>query len=90
MHHMHPMNRLNSGIKNRVNFLVSTIFLIQKVGTDSVNRADSGDIQIFIKFPGNPILKFLLEFCFILQITHYDFVITTVMLIYISRATFRF
>ena len=48
------------------------IFLFQKLGTDSVNHADSGDTKILNRFLGNPILKFLLEFwnfvgCFFLR-----------------------
>ena len=49
--------RLNSGIKSRNNFFVWAIFLIQKVGTNSVIYADSGDIKILVQFPGNSILK---------------------------------
>ena len=51
------MHRLNSGIKNRNNFFVWAIFLIQKVGTNSVIYVDCGDIKILIEFPGNSILK---------------------------------
>ena len=42
------MDRLNSGIKNRNNFFAWAIFLIQKVGTNSVIYADSGDIKILV------------------------------------------
>ena len=41
-----PISRLNSGIKNRNNFFVWEFFSIQKIGTDSVNQADFGDIRI--------------------------------------------
>ena len=51
--------RLNSGIKNRDNFFALAIFLIQKVGTNSVICADSGDIKISVQFPGNSFLKIL-------------------------------
>ena len=54
--------RLNSGIKNRNNFFAWAIFLIQKVGTNSVIYADSGDIKILVPFSGNTILKILQNF----------------------------
>ena len=54
--------RLNSRIRNRDNFFVWAIFLFQKIGNDSVNLADSGDIQFLVQFPGNSILKILLNF----------------------------
>ena len=54
--------RLNSGIKNLNNFFALAIFLIQKIGTNSVIYADSGDIKIFVPFPGNSILKILQNF----------------------------
>ena len=38
------MDRLNSGIKNRHNFFLISIFLVQKVESDSVNLSDSGNI----------------------------------------------
>ena len=53
------MCRLNSGIKNRNNFFAWTIFLIQKIGTNSVIYADSGDIKTSVEFPGNSFLKIL-------------------------------
>ena len=56
------MFRLNSGIKNRHNFFVWAIFLFEKLGTDSVNYADSRDIKILIWFPGKSILKFAIIF----------------------------
>ena len=31
--------------------------------SDSVRDAESHDIKILIKFPGNPILEILIEFC---------------------------
>ena len=43
---MFSIGRLNSGIRNRYNFVMWAIFLIQKLGTDSVNHADSGDTKI--------------------------------------------
>ena len=55
------ISRLNSGIKNRHNFFVWAIFLFEKLGTDSVNYADSGDIKILIQFPGNSDLKISLR-----------------------------
>ena len=42
------ITRLNSGIKNRNNFFAWAIFLIQKVGTNSVIYANSGDINDFV------------------------------------------
>ena len=48
------MRRLNSGN----NFFVWTFFSFQKLGNDSVNCADSGDINILVQFPGNSILRF--------------------------------
>ena len=86
------INRLNSGIKNRHNFFLWAIFLFQKIGTDSVNQADSGDIKFFVQFPGNSILKTSLRFwnyvgcghmrgCFILKITQCVYLFTLVILI---------
>ena len=57
-----PMHRLNSGIRNRHNFFLWPIYLFQKVVTDSVNHADSGDIKVFVQFPGNSISKILQNF----------------------------
>ena len=54
--------RLNSRIGNRHNYFRRAIFLFPKIENDSVNHADSGDIKIFIRFPGNSSLKFLLIF----------------------------
>ena len=56
------IGRLNSGIKNRNNFFAWAIFLIQKVGTNSVIYADSGDINILAQFPRNSILKIFQNF----------------------------
>ena len=56
------ITRLNAGIRNRHNFFLSPIFLFQKIGFDSVNHTDSENMNIFGQFPGNPILKFLLNF----------------------------
>ena len=56
------IDRLNSGTKNRNNFFVWAIFLIQKVGINSVIYADSGDIKILVRFPGNSILKIFQNF----------------------------
>ena len=56
------MYRLNSEIKNRNNVFVWAFFTFQKIGTNSVNQADSGDIKVFLQFPGNSILKFLLNY----------------------------
>ena len=62
----YSMIRLNSGIKNRHNFFLWAItygrFLYQKVVADSASPADSGDIKVFIQFPGNSILKISLRF----------------------------
>ena len=71
---------MNSRIRNRNNFFVWATFLFQKIENDSVNRADSGDIQFLVQFPGNWILKSLQNFwkcvggayrrrCFFLKIT---------------------
>ena len=38
------------------------IFLFLKIGNESVNHADSGDIKIFVQFPENSILKFSKNF----------------------------
>ena len=54
--------RLNSGIKNRNKFFAWAIFLIQKVGTNSVIYADSGDIKTLVQFPENSILEILQNF----------------------------
>ena len=54
--------RLNSGIRTQHNFSVWAIFLFQKLATDSVNCADSGDIKLLVWFPGNSILKFSIIF----------------------------
>ena len=70
-----------SGFKTGLIFCVGDFANSKKNGTDSVNYAGTKDIQIWIKFPGNPILKFLLEFwifvgeihmrrCFIFKITY--------------------
>ena len=61
-HSWQLMTRLNSGIRNRHNFFVWAIFLIEKLGTDSVNYADSGNIKILVWFPGKSILKFAIIF----------------------------
>lgn len=84
---------------DRDNFLCERFFLFYEIKTDSVNKADSRDTKLLIEFPWNPILNFLLEFwncvgstqmrrCFVFQITHCDFLITPVILVYISGATF--
>ena len=39
------LDRLKSGIRNRPNFFVWVISLFRKIGTDSMNRADSRDIK---------------------------------------------
>ena len=38
------------------------ILTFKKTATDSVNHADSGDINILVQFPGNSILKFWVKF----------------------------
>ena len=40
------MVRLNSGIRNRFNFFLGTIFSFQK------NNTDSGDNKVLVQFPG--------------------------------------
>jgi len=50
---------LNSEFKNQNNFFAWAIFLIQKIGTNSVNYADSGDIKILVQFPGKSIFIIL-------------------------------
>ena len=60
-HHSHSVtiiNRLNSGIRNCHIFLDGRFFLFQKIGSDSVNHGDSGDIKVLVQFPGISILKF--------------------------------
>ena len=39
------MNKLNSGIRNCHNFFLRANFLFPRVGNESVNYADSGDIN---------------------------------------------
>ena len=56
------INRLNSGIKNRLNFLAWAIYIFQKVVSDSVNHADSEDIKILIQFPGKSIFENFAQF----------------------------
>ena len=58
----HLIDRLNSGIRNRHNFFLRAIFLLLKVGNESVNHADSRDIKIFVEVRGNSILKISLRF----------------------------
>ena len=53
------MNRLNSGNRNQNIFLIGEIFIFQNTVADSVNFADSGEIEFSDRFPGNMILKFL-------------------------------
>ena len=93
------IDRLNSGIKNRQNFFPWPIFLIQKIGNDSVNHADSEDTKILVQFPGNPILKFLLNFlncvggthmrgCFIFKIIKRIKLIMLVILVYETKGVY--
>ena len=93
---LYRIHRLNSGIKNRNNFFAWVIFLIQKVGTNSVIYADSGDIKILVQFPGNSILKILQNFwkcvggvymrgCLILKITQSVQLFTLIIFIYKIR-----
>ena len=56
------MTRLNFGLTNWNNFFAWAIFLIKKVRTNSVIYADSGDIKILVRFPGNSILKIFENF----------------------------
>ena len=75
------------------------VFLFEKLGTDSVNYADSGDIKILVWFPGSSILKFSIIFwkcvggaqmrgCFILKITENINLITLVIFVYKMRGTY--
>ena len=79
------------GLKIGITFLCQRFFHFKKTESDSVNQADSGDIKILVQFPGNPILKFLLNFlyyvggthmrgCFKLKITQWLYLITLVIL----------
>ena len=56
------MSRLNPGIGNWYNYFPLVIFLFSKIETDTVNHFDSGNIEIFVQFPENTILKFMLNF----------------------------
>ena len=56
------MSRLNAGIRNRQNFSPWVILSFQKIRTDSVNCADSGDTKILVQFPENSILEFSTNF----------------------------
>ena len=78
-----------------------SVFLIQKIKTDSVNHADSGDIKTFVHFSGSPILKILLNFwnCvggtlmrgyFILKITVNVNLITVIIFVYNMRVLIWF
>ena len=93
------MTRLNSGNRNRQNFSRIAIFIFQKTGNDLVSNADSGDIKIMVQFPGNPILKFFLQFsncvggtymrgCFILKINQCVYLIMRIILIYKINDTY--
>ena len=57
-----PMVRVNSGYKNLHNFFAYAFFLFLKNGSDSVNHADSEDINILVRLSGNSILKLMLNF----------------------------
>ena len=39
--------------KNIIPVFSSIIFSFQKIVTDLVNHVDSGDIKLFVQFPGN-------------------------------------
>ena len=93
------IGRFNSGIRNRHNFFMWAIFLFEKLGTDSVNYADSGDIKILVWFPGKSILKFAIIFwkcvggaqmcgCNILKIAQCFILITPVIFICKIRGTY--
>ena len=56
------IGRLNSGTKNRHNLFIQANFKYLNVGSDSVNHDESGDIKLFVQFPGNSILKISLGF----------------------------
>ena len=92
IHQHNFMSRLNSGIRIRHNFFLWLIFIYQKVVANSVSHADSGDIKVFVQFPGNSILKISLRFwncvgCghirgrFVLKITRCIYLISLVILI---------
>ena len=51
-----------TGFRNHHNFFSKEDFLFQKFRTDSVNHADSRDTKLLVLFPGNSILRFLLNF----------------------------
>ena len=91
------MYRLNSGTKNRHNLFIQANF--KYLNVDSVNHDESGDIKLFVRFPGNLILKISLEFwncvgcghmrgCFIFRITQCLDLIALVILIYKIRCTY--
>ena len=93
------ISRLNSRIKNRNNFFAWVFFSYKKIGSDSVNQADSGDIKILVQFPGNSILKFFTNFwkcvggahmrgCWTLKITQCVYPITTVIFIFTTKGTY--
>ena len=93
------MNRLNSGTKNRHNFFIQANFKSLNIGSDSVDHDESGDIKLFVRFPGNLILKISLEFwncvgcghlrgCFIFKITQRVDLIALVMMICKIRGTY--
>ena len=54
--------RLNSGVWNRYNFFLRPIYIFQKVVSDSVIHADSGDIEVFSHSLGIWFWQFCLEF----------------------------
>ena len=49
--------RLNSGTRSRHYFFILTSFLYRNIQSDSVDHTESGDIKVFVHFPGNSILK---------------------------------
>ena len=53
------LEKFCSGITFGIIFFYCERFF-EKIGTDSVNHADSGDIKTFVSFRGDPILEFLL------------------------------
>ena len=74
-------------------------FLFQKIGTDSVIYADSGDIKILVRFHENPTLFFFEIFwkcvggtdmrgCFPLKIAKWVYLFMLVILVYTIRGIY--
>ena len=82
-----PISRLNSGIKNRNNFFVWEFFSIQKIGTDSVNQADFGDIRIPWEIDFKIIVRSLSILKF-LEVTQCVYIFTPVIFLCNIRSTY--